>query len=195
MLQFGRHVPLLFESAIDDFDLSTATLCSPARDDLEQARTDLIPLDGIVEYASHHDRPAHPETDDWVAIPLHERDSAELTGECVAFSDHSLHGETVVYDDGDGYDSIDQGAFVTLALAERVPFWHSDYAPENPPSYFDSQSPSASRHGTRSTRTRPTPCSTNSSHSSGRGGPARGQQGESSREDARSATVPRRWRR
>lgn len=96
---------LLFESAIGDFDLSNATLSSPTADVLEPTRDDSIPIDGIVEYASYHDRLTHPEKDDWVAIPLHEHDSAELSGEYIAFTEHALHGEIFVYDDGDDYAS------------------------------------------------------------------------------------------
>ncbi|WP_255191987.1 hypothetical protein [Natronobeatus ordinarius] len=75
---------LLFESAIGDFDLSSATLYSPTADALEQTRDDPIPLDGIIEYASHHERLAHPKKDDWVAIPLHGHDTAALSGEYVS---------------------------------------------------------------------------------------------------------------
>ncbi|RQH02547.1 AAA domain-containing protein [Natrarchaeobius oligotrophus] len=131
---------LLFESAIGDFDFSAATLYSHSStdDDLEPARANPIPIDGIVEYASYHDRLAHPEKDDWIAIPLHEPDGAALSGEYVAFTDHALHGEVFVYDDDGEYDSIDRDAFAESTLAGRVRFWHSDYAPEEPPSYFDS---------------------------------------------------------
>ncbi|RKD97713.1 AAA domain-containing protein [Halopiger aswanensis] len=129
---------LLFESAIDDFDLSSAALYSPSDDDLEPTRDEPIPVDGIVEYASHHEGLAHPEKDDWIAIPLHERDGAALTGEYVAYTDHALHGEVFVYDDGGEHESIDRDAFVRSLLAERVRFWHSDYAPAEPPAYFDS---------------------------------------------------------
>ncbi|WP_408960439.1 AAA domain-containing protein [Natrinema sp. 74] len=129
---------LLFESAIDTFDLAPATLYSPADTDCQPIRDDPIPIDGIVEYASYHDRLEHPEKDDWIVIPLHEPDSAALSGEYIAFTDHALHGEIFVYDNGDDYDSIERDAFVESALAGRIRFWHSDYAPANPPSYFDS---------------------------------------------------------
>ncbi|WP_265111153.1 AAA domain-containing protein [Halosolutus halophilus] len=129
---------LLFESAIGDFDFSTAALYSPTDDDLEPTRDEPVPVDGIVEYASYHERLAHPEKDDWVVIPLHEPDSAELSDEYVAFTDHALHGEIFIYDDGEEYESIDRDAFVRSSLAGRVRFWHSDYAPDDPPSYFDS---------------------------------------------------------
>ncbi|GAB3666022.1 AAA domain-containing protein [Halopiger thermotolerans] len=129
---------LLFESAIDTFDLSSATLCAPVSDALEPTRDEPIPVDGIVEYASHHEDLGHPEKDDWIAIPLHEPDGASLTGEYVAFTDHALHGEVFVYEDGDEHESIDRDAFVRTPLAERIRFWHSDYAPAEPPAYFDS---------------------------------------------------------
>ncbi|AEH37303.1 AAA domain-containing protein [Halopiger xanaduensis] len=138
---------LLFESAIDGFDLSSAALCAPADGDLEPVRDDPIPVDGIVEYASHHEGLAHPEKDDWIAIPLHEPDGAALTGEYVAFTDHALHGEVFVYDGGGERESIDRDAFVRSPLAERVRFWHSDYAPAEPPAYFDS--PIAERESAR----------------------------------------------
>lgn len=129
---------LLFESAIGTFDLATSTLYSPTDGDLEPTRDKPVPIDGIIEYASYHDQLEHPEKDDWIAIPLHESDSAELSGEYIAFTDHALHGEIFVYNDGDGYDSIERDAFVESTLARRVRFWHSDYAPIDPPSYFDS---------------------------------------------------------
>ena len=129
---------LLFESAIGDFELSGTTLCSPATAVLEPVQDNLVPIDGIVEYASYHDRLAHPKKDDWIAIPLHEQDSAELSGAYIAFTDHAVHGEVFVYDDGGEYASIDRELFAKSSLARRVRFWHSDYAPETPPSYFDS---------------------------------------------------------
>ena len=129
---------LLFESAIAQFDLSTAALYSPTADDLEITREKPVPIDGIVEFASYHERLTHPEKDDWVVIPLHEREGAELSNEYVAFTDHALHGEIFVYDDGDSHQSIDREAFARSALVERIRFWHSNYAPDDPPSYFDS---------------------------------------------------------
>ncbi|MDQ2051664.1 AAA domain-containing protein [Natronolimnohabitans sp. A-GB9] len=129
---------LLFESAIGEFDLSSAALHSPADETFEPVRDDPIPIDGIVEYASYHDQLSHPEKDSWIVIPLHTRNSAALSGEYLAFTEHALHGDVFIYNDGDDYASVDQDTFAVSSLADRVRFWHSDYAPDDPPSYFDS---------------------------------------------------------
>ena len=129
---------LLFESAIGKFDLSSAALHSPADETFEPVRDDPIPIEGIVEYASYHDQLSHPEKDDWIVVPLHARNSAALSGEYLAFTEHALHGDVFIYDDGDDYASVDQDTFAVSSLANRVRFWHSDYAPDDPPSYFDS---------------------------------------------------------
>ncbi|QCC61716.1 AAA domain-containing protein [Natrinema thermotolerans] len=129
---------LLFESAIGKFDLSSAALHSPADETFEPVRDDPIPIDGIVEYASYHDQLVHPEKDDWIVVPLHARNSAALSGEYLAFTEHALHGDVFIYDDGGDYASVDQDTFAVSSLANRVRFWHSDYAPDDPPSYSDS---------------------------------------------------------
>jgi len=102
---------LLFESAIGKFDLSSAALHSPADETFEPVRDDPIPIDGIVEYASYHDQLAHPEKDDWIVVPLHARNSAALSGEYLAFTEHALHGDVFIYDDGGDYASVDQDTF------------------------------------------------------------------------------------
>jgi len=107
---------LLFEKAIGKFDLSSAALHSPADETFEPVRDDPIPIDGIVEYASYHDQLSHPEKDSWIVIPLHTRNSAELSGEYLAFTEHALHGDVFIYDDGGDYASVDQDTFAVSSL-------------------------------------------------------------------------------
>ena len=125
---------LLFDHVIGSFDLDGASLCVPDDDALTD-RGDVIPARPVAEFASHHDGLAHPE-EDWVCIPLHEPDSARLTDEFVAFTDHSLHGGIFVFERDGERDFVDADAFGATGLADRIRFWHSNYVPETyPPSY------------------------------------------------------------
>jgi len=127
---------LLFDHVIGSFDLDDASLCAVADDALDD-RGDAVPVRPVAEFASHHDGLAHPE-EDWVCIPLHELDSARPTGEYVAFTDHSLHGQIFVFERDGERDFVDADAFGTTALADRLRFWHSDYVPETYPPSYDS---------------------------------------------------------
>ncbi|EMA21647.1 AAA domain-containing protein [Haloarcula amylolytica] len=127
---------LLFDHVIGSFDLDDATLCVPDDDALDD-RGDVIPARPVAEFASHHDGLAHPE-EDWVCIPLHEPGSARLTGEFVAFIDHSLHGGIFVFERDGERDFVDADDFGATGLADRIRFWHSDYVPETYPPSYDS---------------------------------------------------------
>ncbi|MDQ2071757.1 AAA domain-containing protein [Haloarcula sp. H-GB4] len=127
---------LLFDHVIGSFALDGASLCVPDDDALDD-RGDVVPARPVAEFASHHDELAHPE-EDWVCIPLHEPDSARVTDEFVAFTDHSLHGQIFVFERDGERDFIDADAFGATGLADRIRFWHSDYVPETYPPSYDS---------------------------------------------------------
>ncbi|EMA10105.1 AAA domain-containing protein [Haloarcula vallismortis] len=127
---------LLFDHVIGSFDLDDASLCAVTDDALDD-RGDVVPARPVAEFAAHHDKLAHPE-EDWVCIPLHEPDSARPTGEYVAFTDHSLHGQIFVFERDGERDFVDVDAFGATGLADRLRFWHSDYVPETYPPSYDS---------------------------------------------------------
>lgn len=78
---------LLFESAIDVFDPRDATVFTTADPSVYQRyRERRLPIETITSYAVHHDRLRHPEHEDWTCIPLHERESAALTGDYLAYT-------------------------------------------------------------------------------------------------------------
>lgn len=130
---------LIFENAIGEFEVDGATLYEPADSGaLETDSDDRVPLQTITVYAAHHEQLHHPDRDDWVCIPLHEPDSARLTGEYVAFTDHSVRGEILVYQDGDSHETIPVEEATQKSIARRLRFWHSDYTPEDYPSYYTS---------------------------------------------------------
>jgi len=65
---------------------------------------EVVPVRPVAEFAAHHDELAHSERD-WICIPLHEPDSAKVTDEFVAFTDHSLHGQIFVFERDGGATS------------------------------------------------------------------------------------------
>ncbi|EMA13005.1 AAA domain-containing protein [Haloarcula marismortui] len=127
---------LLFDHVIGSFDLDGASLCVPDDDALDD-HGDVVPVRPVAEFAGHHDELAHPEAD-WVCIPLHEPNSAQVTDEFVAFTDHSLHGGIFVFERDGKRDFVDADAFGATGLADRIRFWHSDYVPETYPPSYDS---------------------------------------------------------
>ncbi|MFB6224780.1 MAG: AAA domain-containing protein [Haloarcula sp.] len=127
---------LLFDHVIGSFDLDAASLCAPADDALDESGPS-VPTRPVAEFASHHDDLAHPE-EDWVCIPLHEPDSARVTDEFVAFTDHSLHGQIFVFQRDGERDFVDADTFGATGLANRIRFWHSDYVPDTYPPSYDS---------------------------------------------------------
>ncbi len=98
---------LLFDHVIGSFDLDGASLCVPDDDALDD-HGDVVPVRPVAEFAGHHDELAHPEAD-WVCIPLHEPNSARVTDEFVAFTDHSLHGGIFVIERDGERDFVDAG--------------------------------------------------------------------------------------
>ena len=127
---------LLFDHVIGSFDLGGASLCVPDDDALDD-RGDVVPVRPVAEFADHHDELAHPE-EDWICIPLHEPDSARVTDEFVAFTEHSLHGGILVFERDGERDFVDADDFGATGLADRIRFWHSDYVPETYPPSYDS---------------------------------------------------------
>ncbi len=49
----------------------------------------------------------------------------------------SSRGEIIVYQDGDGRNSITLSEFAETKLAQRIRFWHSDYRPSSLPASYD----------------------------------------------------------
>lgn len=129
---------LLFEQAIAAVNLDDAALYGAEPRELEPARDVSLPVDGILEFAAHHDRLSHPEKDDWIVLPLHEVDSAALTGSYIAYTENPVHGEVFIHQQNGSPSPIDTETFAVSRLANRIRFWHSDFSPETEPSYFDS---------------------------------------------------------
>ena len=128
---------LLLESAIRTFDPSSATLTTPEDGTLEQGDPVEFSLATIYRFAAHYDSLAHPEREEWTCLPLHEPDSAALTGEYVAYTEHDLHEEIIVFADGDGQDFLPVEAFAQTPLARRLRFWHPDHIPATDPEYYE----------------------------------------------------------
>lgn len=154
---------LLLDHASSDFSVDTATLISPSEWDLStpapgeltgeaepDASTDStsIPVSVIGSNAAEKAGLRHPDQNEWVCLPLHEPDSAEVTSEYVVFVNHDLRGEIFIYGDGTGEtDYIEADNFAVTRLARCLRFWHADYVPTAPPSYYSS--PIASREDAR----------------------------------------------
>lgn len=126
---------LLFDHAIDRFDLSSASLHTV--DGEPDTTGEPIPVQPIADFASHHDTLCHPERD-WICIPLHTEDSAEQTGEYVAYTDHDLHGPIFIFEQHGDDEFLEPDPFARTDLARRIRFWHSDYLPDSRPESYDS---------------------------------------------------------
>jgi len=127
---------LLFDHVIDRFDRENATLYSVTEGDLD-ASGPSVPIEPVAAFASHHDALADPE-EDWTCIPLHGVEGAAPTGEFVAYTDHPLHGEVVVFERDGERDAVDIETFGETTLADRCRFWHSDFVPDQYPPGYDS---------------------------------------------------------
>jgi hypothetical protein len=125
---------LLFEHAVDQFSVGSATLFS-TDDDLSRTAED-VPVRPIAAFASHHASLDHPERD-WTCIPLHGHDDATPTDEFVAYTDHDVRGEIFLVERSGEYEPIPADEFGQTELADRVRFWHSDYLPETYPPGYD----------------------------------------------------------
>jgi hypothetical protein len=126
---------LLFDHAIERFDLSAAALHDATDEELGDAPDTTVPVEPVAAFAAAHDSLAHPDRD-WTCLPLHGPDDAEVRHEYVAYTEHDLHGPIFVVERDGDLDHVDADAFGGTELARRLRFWHSDYLPdERPPSY------------------------------------------------------------
>jgi len=125
---------LLFEYAIEEFSLSSATLVDSQLSHLETTDQS-VPVRPVAEFAGYHDSLNHP-TNEWVCIPLHGIDSAAPTDEYIGYLDHNLRGELFYIKQNGSEETIAADEFAQTELAKRIRFWHSDYLPETfPPGY------------------------------------------------------------
>ncbi len=127
---------LVLESAIRAFDRTTATLCDPSAAAVERDQPVDFSLATVYRFARHYDALAPPDRPDWTCLPLHAPDSAALTGEYVAYTDHDVHGKIVIHADGDDRDFLSVEEFAETPLARRLRFWHPDYVPDPQPDYY-----------------------------------------------------------
>jgi hypothetical protein len=130
-------VTLILESAIHSFDAESAELAAPDPEALMQEDAVEFSLETIYRFASHYESlhpPAHP---DWTCLPLHELESAALTGTYVAYTDHTLHDDIVIFADGDDHDFLSVDEFARTSLARQLRFWHPDCIPETYPDYYE----------------------------------------------------------
>jgi hypothetical protein len=138
-------VTSIFDAAVAAFDPAAASLVVPDSAAVQPATdggpgdTDEVPVRVVAGYAAEAaGLPSMGDGGDRVPVPLHRPDDPELTDEYVLFVDHDLRGALFLVGDGDGgTDPIPAGEFARTPLAGRVRFWHADYVPAEPPSYYD----------------------------------------------------------
>lgn len=96
---------------------------------------DSVPVDEIRKrFSGYGDVVRDDET---VVIPLHERDSGELTGEYVEYNSGGLLPCYIYYDIGSqSRRRIDIAKFSETALAWQLRFWSSQFDLPSPPSYL-----------------------------------------------------------
>jgi len=128
---------LLFEHAIDQFQLEHASLVSAETADLTPTETE-IPAQPIGDFASLYTSLEHPDRD-WTCIPLHDDDGAAVTDEFVAYTDHTVRGRIFLLAQSgeEEYETIAADEFAQTQLAKRIRFWHSDYLPDSDPPGYD----------------------------------------------------------
>ncbi len=121
---------------VGHFSVADATLHTATTDELEDGGSE-VPVRPVAEFAGNHDELTHPK-EDWTCIPLHEEETATLTGSFVAFTEHALHGPICVFEQNGEREFIEVDAFGVTKLADRIRFWHSDWIPETYPPTYDS---------------------------------------------------------
>lgn len=133
---------ILFDEATEAFEPEDAEFFSPGESDeefLEPVDGDDVPVETIGEFAVRAGK-RHPERDDWTVVPLHEHQTAELTGEYVAYVDHDVRGRIFLTREEDGeltdVDTHPVDPFGGTRLARRIRFWHSDHTPDDYPDYY-----------------------------------------------------------
>lgn len=93
-----------------------------------------IPVEEVVGAFKQHG--AFTEDGSKVVVPLHEQDSAELTGEFLVYRPDQLVPCMVYFEFSQGkLMRIPFDDFAATYPAWRLRFWHSDYAPDAAPSY------------------------------------------------------------
>lgn len=129
---------LLFEDAVGAFTPDDASHVAPDESGLRTVRDDPLPLESVYRHASNRPQLNHPVKENWTCIPLHESDSARLTGEYIVYTDHTVRGELILYqsETQDSVENIEIEPFGRTPLAERIRFWHSDFIPTDTPDYF-----------------------------------------------------------
>ena len=130
---------LLLENALSAFRPEEAALVPADALSDDGALDAPLAVEIVAGYADHHDDLRHPDADDWIRLPLHETDSAELTGEYVVYRDHDLRGPLfgAAGEDG-GVEWSAAEALADSSLAARLRFWHPDHVPDGMPSYHES---------------------------------------------------------
>jgi len=131
-------VTLVLESAIRQTDIEAATLYEPTEEELVNEEDIDFSLETIYSYARHYEKLHPEERSDWTCLPLHEPESAALTNSYIAYTDHELHGEIIIYSAGDEFDYVSVDEFVSMQLARRLRYWHPDYIPDPYPEYYES---------------------------------------------------------
>ncbi|MFB6283182.1 MAG: DEAD/DEAH box helicase [Halobacteria archaeon] len=130
---------LLLENAASAIPEIGGEPYKPEKDEVQSGQFQEIPVATIGSYCRNNPDLDHPR-DRWVAIPLHEEDSAELTGEFLGYRDDEIYTESVLYTGESGRTTaLDASEFATTSLARRVRFWHSDYVPPEKPGYYTSE--------------------------------------------------------
>lgn len=131
---------LLFDHALSNFEPGPEpeNHYSISEGDLEDTG-ETIPVRPIVEFASKQNLSFPDPEKNYTCLPLHTAERAEPTGEYLAYTDSSIHGEIIIYRDADdeSRESISVEEFASTRLARRLRFWHSDYQPEEYPDGYD----------------------------------------------------------
>ena len=102
---------------------------------------DEIPLENIVAAFRRYDE-LNYQSDQGVILPLHEENSAELTGEFIVYyKDDRFDDNTLLYQDSDegGTEYVEIGDADQTYLGYRLRFWHPSYEPPSIPSYMSTE--------------------------------------------------------
>lgn len=136
---------LLFESAVSEVTSDELKLFSPpdSNTDIESKGEHAdIPVSVIMEYAEGRDSLLIEEGDDsgGYRIPLHEKDTANLTQEYVIYKNHDTHGKIVKFDGDTPFSSfLNLEELAESKLSDRLRFWHPDFVPKEYPAYYDTE--------------------------------------------------------
>lgn len=131
---------LLLDHAIGEFSFTEASLITPSKTALDQNTSgQKTPVAVIGGNAAEREELHHPDHEEWIRIPLHGRDTAEITSDYIIYTEHNLRGKLFIYSDANGDTAhISAEEFCATPLARRVRYWHADYVPSSSPSYYSS---------------------------------------------------------